>query len=265
MVRLLDIVAAQAAQRGAHASWELEPVETWRVLLAAAAGLAVLAWILSALRAGRRYRALCVLGEPERARVRAAITTAERTTSGELVVVVLERSDAHAAARGLAALAFALLAALVAAAWIVTLAPLVLLAILVAAFALGFALASLLPGLARAFLSDSRAQQCAAEQALVEFHAQGLAGTKERTGVLVFVSLLERRVIVLGDQGIHERVGDAHWARTRDLVLEGIARGRLCDGLVGAVEECGRVLAQQFPARADDTNELEDRLVVRRE
>jgi len=70
---------------------------------------------------------------------------------------------------------------------------------------------------------------------------------------------------VLGDKGIHAEVGDAHWARARDLLLDGAAQGRLCNGLVAAVEECGRVLAEHFPPRADDTNELPDRLVIRRE
>ncbi len=265
MVNPIPILALAAAQSGAHASWAPAAPELWRVLVALAALVFVLGWIWRALRENRRYRALTVLGEPERARVRAAIESAERATSGEIMVVVLERSDAHSSARGLAALSFALLCALVVAAWFVLLPPLVLVGVLLLAFALGYALASVLPELARTFLSDSRATQCAAEQALVEFQSQGLSETRDRTGVLVFVSLLERRVIVLGDKGIHAEVGDAHWARTRDLVLDGVAHGRLCDGLVGAVEECGEVLARHFPAQPGDENELEDRLVVRRE
>lgn len=265
MVNPVPILALDLTQRGAHASWAPAEPETWRVLVAIAALVLVLGWVFRALRAHRRYRALDVLGEPERARVRTAITAAERATRGEIMVVVLERSDAHSSARGLAALSFALLCALVAAAWFVLLPPLVFVGVLLLAFALGFALASVLPELARTFLGEARATQCTAEQALVEFQTQGLSETRERTGVLIFVSLFERRVIVLGDKGIHERVGEAHWARTRDLVLDGVAHGRLCEGLVGAVEECGRVLAQHFPAGADDTNELEDRLVVRRE
>jgi putative membrane protein len=256
---------ASLAQTGAHGSWEPAPLETWRVLAASAIALLVLFWILRGLAGGARYRALGVLGDPERERVRAAIAAAETQTRGELVVVVLERSDAHLAARLLAGLCFALLVALVASLAFVSAPPLALLGVLLLGLLAGVGLAGALPALSRGFASEAQATRAAAEQALVEFHSQGLHETEERTGVLVFVSLYERRAIVLGDKGIHEKVGDAHWARARDLLLDGAAHGRLCDGIVSAVEECGRVLAREFPARADDRNELADRLVVRRE
>ncbi len=68
---------------------------------------------------------------------------------------------------------------------------------------------------------------------------------------------------MLGDAGIHARVGDAHWNRTRDAILDGIARGSLADGLVAGVRACGDVLAAHFPPEAGDTNEIPDRLIVR--
>ncbi len=256
---------AMLAQTGAHGSWESAPLETWRVFGAAFLALATLYWLLRSLAGGARYRALGVLGEPERERVRAAVAKAEGGTSGELVVVVLERSDAHVSARLFAGVCLALLLALAFALGFASAPPLALLSVLVAGGIAGYGLASALPALARAFASEAQATRAAAEQALVEFQAQGLIETAERTGVLIFVSLFERRAIVMGDKGIHEKVGDAHWSRARDLLLDSTAHGRLCDGLVSAVEECGRVLAEHFPPRAGDQNELSDRLVVRRE
>jgi putative membrane protein len=253
------------AQAGAHGSWEPAAPELWRVLAVAALALLVLSWILHALRQSARYRALGVLVEPERARVREAIAAAERRSRGELVVVVLERSDAHLAARLLAGLCLALTLALATSLAFDSAPPLALLAVLALGLAAGWILASALPALARGFTSELQATRAAAEQALVEFQSQGLHETAERTGVLVFVSLYERRAIVMGDKAIHEKVGDAHWSRARDLLLDAAAHGRLCDGLVSAVEECGGVLAQHFERGADDRNELPDRLVVRRE
>lgn len=252
-------------QSGAHDSWASAPFETWRVIAGAALALLALAWLARALAGGGPYRALSVLGEPEQKRVRAAIAQAETATRGELVVVVLERSDAHVSARLLAGLCLALLLALACTLAFSSVPPLGLLGVLAAGLAAGFALASALPALSRAFASEAQATRAAAEQALVEFQAQGLSETAERTGVLVFVSLYERRAIVMGDKGIHEHVGDAHWAGARDRLLDSAAHGRLCDGIVSAVEECGRVLAEHFPPRADDANELPDHLVVRRE
>jgi len=253
------------AQTGAHGSWESAPLEIWRVIAGAAIALLVGAWILRALAGGARYRALGVLGERERERVRSAIAKAEQSTSGELVVVVLERSDAHLSARLFAALNLALLVSFAVALAFVSAPPLALVGVLALACGAGFVLASALPALSRSFASEAQATRAASEQALVEFQAQGLHETAGRTGVLVFVSLYERCAIVLGDKGIHAEVGDAHWARARDLLLEAAADNRLCEGLVAAVEECGRVLSEKFPARAGDRNELADHLVVRRE
>jgi len=256
---------AALAQTGAHGSWESAPLEGWRVIAGAALGLLACAWILRALAGGARYRALGVLGEPERERVRGAIARAEEATSGELVVVVLERSDAHLSARLLAGLCLAQLVALSVGLAFVAVPPLGLLGVMALAWLAGFGLASALPALSRAFASEAQATRAASEQALVEFQAQGLHETEERTGVLLLVSLYERRAIVMGDKGIHAKVGDAHWARARDLLLESAASGRLCDGLVAAVGECGRVLAENFPVRPGDSNELSDHLVVRGE
>jgi putative membrane protein len=90
-----------------------------------------------------------------------------------------------------------------------------------------------------------------------------LRETRDRTGILIFVSLFERRVVVLGDLGIHAKVGDDHWQKTSDAILSGIARGALADGIVAGVKACGDVLAEHFPASPKQANELEDRLIVR--
>lgn len=253
------------AQAGAHGSWETAPLETWRVIVGAAVVLLALYWIVHALLGFSRYRALAVLGDAERERVRAAVAAAEKQTSGELVVVVLERSDPHVLARVIAGACFSLLFGMGASLVFDSVPPLFILGVLAAGAVAGFALAHILPALARGFTSESQATRAASERALVEFETQNLHETAERTGVLVFISLFERRALVIGDRGIHEKVGDAQWAKARDLLLAAAAKGSLCDGLVAAVAECGRVLAQHFPARADDVNELPDRLIVRRE
>ena len=262
MVNTLLWIAAQA---GAHDSWAPATPTLWRVLVTLAIALLLIAWIGRALARGGRYRALSILGEPESARVRAAIAAAEKRTRGEHVVVVLERSDPHLSAHLLAGAAFALLVSIAGAIWLDSVPPLALLGLLAGASLVGYVLAALLPDLARDFTSEAQATGTASEQALVEFHTQNLHETSERTGVLVFASLFERRVIVLGDKGIHEKVGDAHWTKARDLLLDAAAHERLADGIVAAVEECGRVLEVHFPVGAGDVNELPDHLVVRRE
>jgi len=231
------------------------------LLLAALVG----ALVVRALLRRRRYDARAQLDDAARAVVVEALVAAERRTEGEIVPVVLERSDRHPQACWLAALASLLIGSALLMSWLPWQHPLLLLACQVAAGAAGWLLAWRLPDLQRLFIGEARATEVAEEQAVQEFHRHGLHKTKNATGVLLFVSLLERRVIVLGDEGIHAKVGDGHWTGTTKAVLEHLATGTLRDGLVAAIDRCGEVLAEHFPAKRDDVNELADRVIVRRE
>jgi putative membrane protein len=69
--------------------------------------------------------------------------------------------------------------------------------------------------------------------------------------------------VVLGDRGIHEKLGDHQWSEARDLIIQGIHRGQAVKGICAAVESCARALAEHFPRRPDDTNELSDQVIDR--
>ena len=211
------------------------------------------------------YRAESVLGPDDLGAVHAALVAAERRTVGEILLVVLDRSDRHPGARWLAALLGALLGSVALAPWLPWDEPAHLLAAQLALGALGYALAWRLPDLQRTFVSEARAQEMAEEQALQEFHRHALHRTEARTGVLLFVSLFERRALVLADEGIDARVGVEQWERTNELVLAGIRRGSLRAGLVAGIGSAGEVLAREFPVASGDRNEVPDRVVVRRE
>ena len=81
--------------------------------------------------------------------------------------------------------------------------------------------------------------------------------------MLILVSELERRVVILGDRGIHERVGDAGWREHVDHVVEAIHDGDLARGLLDVIERLGAAHAAANPVRNDDTNELPDDLLRR--
>ncbi len=103
------------------------------------------------------------------------------------------------------------------------------------------------------------------EEALQEFYSQGLHRTEAATGVLLFVSLLERRAVVLGDTGIDAKVGAEHWTHTTEAVLNGLRAGSLRRGLEDGLRSCADVLAEHFPWVEGDRNELPDHVEVRRE
>lgn len=259
------MVIADLETLGRQGSW----LPDWASAIVRFGPLVLLALVVGALLRTllrhRRYDALTVLDVEARAAVRAALVAAELKTEGEIVPVVLERSDRHPEACCLAALVALLLGSALLVSFLPWDEPLLLLSFQVAAGACGWLLARLLPDLQRMFVGEARATEVAQEQAVQEFHRMGLHKTKNATGVLLFVSLLERRVIVLGDEGIHAKVGDDHWTATTKAVLKGIAAGSLRQGLLDGIGLCGAVLAEHFPAQKGDVNELPDRLIVRRE
>lgn len=99
-------------------------------------------------------------------------------------------------------------------------------------------------------------------RALTEFYESGLHHTKNRTGVLIFVSLMERKCVVLADEGISLKLPAETWQNLVEKVLQGIRTGRPAEGLIAAIEECGRILSKHFPAD-DHQNQLPNELVIK--
>jgi uncharacterized membrane protein len=91
------------------------------------------------------------------------------------------------------------------------------------------------------------------------FARMGVARTKDRNGVLFFVVPSRRKFVVLGDAGIHQRVGQEFWHRVVAVVAERFREGDFTGGLVRGIEEVGEQLASHFPYdAATDRNELPD-------
>ena len=109
---------------------------------------------------------------------------------------------------------------------------------------------------------DARCPGDAMARAVEVFERLGMQRTAERHGVLIYVSIGDHKLAVIGDRGIHERVGQAYWERLVETVLGHFRQTRARDGLVHAVGEVGSVLRRHFPRRPDDVNELPDRVSV---
>jgi putative membrane protein len=264
MQLVLALAQAQTWEGAGHdvdAAWLEWAGRTGAIVLAAV----LLVFVVRGFLLRHRYRAVDLLSEEDIAAVHTELVAVEKRTVGEVVPVVLERSDAHPGANWLAALVTALIGCAVLAPWLPWEQPLYLLVCQVGLGAIGYGLARDLPGFRRAFIRESRATEMAQEQAVQEFYRYGLHETCEHTGVLLFVSLLEQRVIVLADQGIDERVDVDQWQRTDTAILDGIRMTSLRNGLIAGVRQAGEVLAEHFPWKEGDRNEVPDRVIVRRE
>jgi uncharacterized membrane protein len=95
----------------------------------------------------------------------------------------------------------------------------------------------------------------AADKAFVRM---GMTATKERNGVLFFVVPARRKFVVLGDRGIHQKVGQQFWERIAGVLSERFRDGDFTGGLVRGIEEVGEQLAAHFPYKLEDGNELPD-------
>ncbi|HKU40233.1 MAG TPA: hypothetical protein VJR89_18865, partial [Polyangiales bacterium] len=112
------------------------------------------------------------------------------------------------------------------------------------------------PPLLRPLLPATRAELRVAQRARLEFLDNRVYDTRDRTGVLIFLSELEHQVVILGDAGIYERLKAEGFAAYVERVIAAIRAGRAADGVCEVIADLGKQLAQQFPPRADDQNEL---------
>ncbi|HEY2356917.1 MAG TPA: TPM domain-containing protein [Phenylobacterium sp.] len=218
--------------------------------------------------------------------IEAAVRQAEARTTGEIYCVVTEESSHYgetpiAWAAGVALLGPALLllggvhvtvpdifaswtasdvgAAIEAAVRHALIGAIALQAALFIATALIVSIPSVRRALTPRSLKRLRVQRRAAEQ----FIAKNLHLTRDRTGILIFVSLGEHMAELIADDGIADHVEPHVWDRAMAALTDGLKRGQPEAGFAAAVGLCADVLAEHFPARpGDNPNELPDAVVV---
>lgn len=203
-----------------------------------------------------------LIGPADRERIEAAVRAAEGGTSGEIVVQVVRRSDAYpVAAWRLSVLLAALVLLAVDRVWpevsVTTLFALQAAAVAVAQ------LACLLDPIRRLALREDELEQAARRGALEAFRRNVARRTRGRTGILIYVSLLEHRVVVLGEEAVDRALAPGEtWQGVVDTMLEGIRSHRAAEGIVRAIERCGAILARPLPRAADDRDEIETGLIL---
>lgn len=199
--------------------------------------------------------------------IRAAVTEAEQRTSGEIVPYVVPASDAYpnalwkgAAFGGLAGPLLALFLHELLDLW-GTLLDLWIIVPAAAGGAIGFLLAAFVPQVKRWLAGSEMLELRTRQRAEMAFLEEEVFRTRERTGILLFLSLFEHRVVVLADSGIHALVQPGQWDGIAAEIVAGIRAGRPGEALLAAIRSCGELLERHGVARrADDVNELTDEL-----
>ena len=91
----------------------------------------------------------------------------------------------------------------------------------------------------------------------------GMHLTVEHHGVLIYLAVEDRKLAIVGDEGIHARVGDRYWEIVRDLMIAKLREGRPVDAVLAGIAEVGRVLGEHFPRRPGDEKGLSAHVSLR--
>ncbi len=128
------------------------------------------------------------------------------------------------------------------------------------ALAAGSFIAEKVPSLKRVFLSRADLEEAVNEGALRAFRTFGVGETGGRTGLLIYVSLFERSAVVLGDRAVSTVLSPEEFGAIRDVLIEGLRRGRIEEALVSAIRKAGELLSGKLPRAPDDKPEISNAL-----
>lgn len=214
----------------------------------------------------------------ERDLVTMAVTDAEKGTDGEIVTIVARRSDAYRDVALHGAVVAMLLVAAVAALfpallyWLAdpagdgwaTPRPAQLLFTLMIAQAVAFLAARYAleyTPLRLALTPRTTKARRVRRRAVELFRVGAEQRTKARVGILLYLSLDERRAEIVADEAIHGKVPAERWGAAMAALVERVKEGQAGEGMAAAVAAIGAIIAEHFPKTDDDVNELPDRLI----
>jgi len=109
---------------------------------------------------------------------------------------------------------------------------------------------------------DKKCSADPVEAAIKVFEKLGMTNTKDRNGVLIYLALKDKKMAIVGDTGIDEKVPDDFWESVKDTMLQDFKEGKFVEGICEAIKESGIKLSTYFPYQSDDENELSDEISI---
>ncbi|HQH44151.1 MAG TPA: hypothetical protein PLJ17_10295 [Syntrophorhabdaceae bacterium] len=198
----------------------------------------------------------------EKERIKKAIASAEARTAGEIATMIVDASSDYRDAEVMGGVLLAGLVSLIITVFAFHSSLWLYIPITFILFFPCREVFKRFPRMKMAFIGKKRMEKEVMERAIRGFYEKGLYKTRDNTGVLFFISLLERKVWVIADKGIHRNMEQYTLNRFANIVSRGIKEGRACDALCEAIFEIGEVLARYYPVSKDDVNELSDEMIT---
>jgi len=207
--------------------------------------------------------------EEDKKRIEESVKKVEKRTSGEIVTYFAHKSDNYYEAPFIASSISAILSLvfinILSHFWLLPFEFNILnfSAIILSIMVVIFLAVQFIPLFKHAFISEKREGQMAAKKAVEVFVNEEVFNTKDRTGILIFVSEFEQKVEVIADSGINNKVEQEDWNEIVETIIKSIKNKKVVDGIVSAIEKCGELLLKNdFIITKDDTNELSDEIII---
>jgi putative membrane protein len=207
------------------------------------------------------------LSQEQQEEIRKAVRAAETKTAGEIVCMLVSASYHYPMAAVIGAATLALPAAILLTEllggrlWLGTENMWLFMGFFALLFLMFHVVIGRTAWLKRLFISRREIEEEVQEAAMVNFFRNGLYKTRDATGVLIFISIFEHKVWVLADYGINAIVAPDQWETIVSRITRGIGNKQAAPAICEAVAIVGNLLAEQFPIKPDDTNELSSLII----
>ena len=214
--------------------------------------------------------------EKDSQKIADATRKAELKTSGEIVTVIThDCANYHANLFLVAVIPFILITAFIvifsgtyisvlqSLFWEIQIDKVVLLTSFIPlVFFIVFFLIFSVPMLKYSIVSKDRMKKEVRLHAESAFFRHGITATEGATGVLIFISMFERRVELLVDYKIKQKINNAEWEKVVNNIIDGIKSDSFVDVLADEIVRCGEILSKDFPRSKDDVDELDNKPVI---
>lgn len=208
--------------------------------------------------------------EQTKSKIKETIGEVEKNTSGEILIQIVKKSDNYQEAPFIASLIVLGLLLII----LIIMSELWILpfnfniqtysVLLIAINLITFLLFATIPRLKILVIPENKEKKMVHKNAIEAFLNNEIFQTKERTGILIFISELEKNVEILADSGINQRVKPEDWVQIVNELTNGIKSKNIENSILKAIQDCGNLLSKAgFAPSQDNTNELPNDLILK--
>jgi len=213
---------------------------------------------------GKKFR----FTEEEKNKIEKAVQSLEAETSGEMVPYIVPGSDSYIEGTLYSIIAFLIIGIILvigaSMAWLLPSGVTIIqiLIFLLILMGLGFSITYFFPALRTQMVSNDTIERRVMQRAGAAFLDREVFNTKKRIGILLFISVQEKKVVILADAGINKYVDNSEWQHIVDDVIKYIKKNNTAEGIVSAIEQCAALLIEKGYDN-DETagNQLPDGLI----